>query len=117
MLIDTHAHLNFSAFKDDADEVISRTLEEGVFMINVGSQYSTSVRAVKYAEKYETGVWAAVGIHPVHLQKRNIKYVDPNELETEEEHIRNWLKIKKWWLSERWVWTIIISNLMMILKN
>lgn len=66
MLIDTHAHLNFSAYKDDADEVIKRSLEGGVFMINVGSQYSTSKRAVEMAHKYE-GVYAAVGLHPIHI--------------------------------------------------
>ncbi|HRY82799.1 MAG TPA: TatD family hydrolase [Candidatus Moranbacteria bacterium] len=81
MLIDTHAHLNFSAYKDDAEEVIKKTLEKGVFMINVGSQYSTSVRAVEFAKKYETGVWAAVGIHPLHLERRNFNYKDDNELE------------------------------------
>lgn len=85
MLIDTHAHLNFSAYKDDADEVIKRTLARGVFMINVGSQYSTSARAVEYAEKFGVGVYAAVGIHPIHLQKREIIYSDPNEFDTEQE--------------------------------
>lgn len=81
MLIDTHAHLNFSAFKDDADEVIKKSLASGVFIINVGSQYSTSKRAVEYAEKYKKGVWAAIGIHPVHLQKTSMKYKDDDELE------------------------------------
>jgi TatD DNase family protein len=81
MLIDTHAHLNFSAYKDDAEEVIKRTLEKGVFMINVGSQYSTSVRAVEFAEKYKNGIWAAVGMHPLYLQRRNFNYKDDNELE------------------------------------
>lgn len=71
MIFDTHAHLNFSAFKNDADEVIKRSLEAGVFMINAGSQYSTSVRAVEYAEKYE-GVFAAVGLHPIHVEKTQI---------------------------------------------
>lgn len=72
MFIDTHAHLNFAAFKDDAEEVIKRTLEGGVFVINVGSQYSTSQRAVEIAEKYETGVWAAVGLHPIHVGNQQL---------------------------------------------
>lgn len=80
MLIDTHAHVNFSAFKDDADEVIKRALDNKIFLINVGSQYSTSVRAVGYAHKYETGVWAIVGIHPLHLRKKNLSYQDNDEL-------------------------------------
>jgi len=71
MFIDTHCHLNFKDFKEDADEVIKRTLEEDVQLINIGSQYSTSKRAIEYAEKYnqdgQGGVWAVVGIHPVHL--------------------------------------------------
>ncbi len=66
-LIDTHCHLNFKDFREDADEVIKKTLQEGVEMMIVGSQYSTSQRAIDYAEKYEEGVWAVVGINPVHL--------------------------------------------------
>jgi len=80
MLIDTHAHLNFSAYKKDAEEVIKKTLAEGVFVINVGSQYSTSVRAVEYAKKYD-GLYAVVGIHPLHLQAQKFSYHDPDEVE------------------------------------
>jgi TatD DNase family protein len=67
MLIDSHSHLNFNAYKDDVDEVIQRSLNNNVWMINVGSQYSTSERAVKIAEKYQKGVYASIGLHPVHL--------------------------------------------------
>ena len=67
MLIDTHAHVNFSFFKKDADEVIQRTLNEKVWMINVGTEYKTSKRAIEMANKYEKGVYAAVGLHPIHL--------------------------------------------------
>ncbi len=67
MLIDTHAHVNFNAFKDDSDKVIRRSLDSDTWMINVGSQASTSRRAVKIAEKYNKGVYAAVGLHPIHL--------------------------------------------------
>jgi TatD DNase family protein len=76
MLIDTHAHVNFAAYRDDAEEVLKRSLDGGVFVVNVGSQYSTSRRAVEMAEKYETGVWAIVGLHPIHLVKRR---VNPND--------------------------------------
>jgi TatD DNase family protein len=67
MLIDTHAHLNFNAYKTDSAEVIKRSLENNIWMINVGSQYFTSKRAVEIAEKYQQGVYAAVGLHPIHL--------------------------------------------------
>ncbi len=67
MLIDTHAHLNFNSFKDDADEIIQRCLAEQIWMINVGADYKTSRRALDYANRYEKGVYAAVGLHPMHL--------------------------------------------------
>lgn len=67
LLIDTHAHVNFNTFKDDGDEVIKRALKENIWLINVGAQYSTSRRAVEYAEKYQEGVYAMVGLHPIHV--------------------------------------------------
>ncbi|MEK7650100.1 MAG: TatD family hydrolase [Patescibacteria group bacterium] len=66
-LIDIHAHVNFNAFREDGDEVMRRTLDAGVGMILVGSQYDTSARAIEYAERYPEGVWAAVGLHPIHV--------------------------------------------------
>ncbi|HLD30952.1 MAG TPA: TatD family hydrolase [Patescibacteria group bacterium] len=83
MLFDTHAHLNFAAYKDDVGEVIKHTLKEGVFVANVGSQYTTSKRAVEIAQNYENGVWATVGLHPIHLVKRKINLDDSELLESE----------------------------------
>src|SRR3989338_4463107 len=82
MLIDTHAHFNFSAYKDDIDEVIKRTLDNNIWVINVGSQSTTSKRAVEMAEKYGQGVFAAVGLHPMHLEERkvDISEVDPQNV-------------------------------------
>jgi TatD DNase family protein len=81
MLFDTHAHLNFNAYKDDADEVIRRSLDAGMNIINVGSQYSTSQRAIEMAEKYE-GVYAAIGLHPIHLETGLVKIKDdPEEIQ------------------------------------
>lgn len=85
MLIDTHAHVNFKSFKDDSEEVIKCALDENIQVINVGSQYSTSARAVEMAEKYETGVWACVGLHPDHLKDQ----------EWEEEGIKVKTKVEK----------------------
>ncbi len=68
MLIDTHAHINFNAFKEDADKVIKRTLKNNVWMINVGSQYESSKKAVEIAQRHKKGVYAAVGLHPIHTQ-------------------------------------------------
>ena len=66
MLIDTHTHLNFNAFKDDARQIIKKCLSQNIWIINVGSQYNTSKRAVDIAEKYNEGVYAAIGLHPIH---------------------------------------------------
>lgn len=78
MLIDTHCHLNFAAFKDDADEVIHRSLDNNTWMILVGSEYKTSNRALSYANKYQRGVYAAVGLHPIHLEDMRVENDDEN---------------------------------------
>ena len=69
MFIDTHAHVNFAAFRDDAEEVIRRSLDNDTWMILVGSEFKTSNRALHYANKYEKGVYAAIGLHPIHLEE------------------------------------------------
>ena len=80
MLIDTHSHLNFNAYKQDREEVIKRTLAENIWMINVGTKYETSKSAVELAEKYNKGVYAAIGLHPIHAvaEFQKIK-TDPDE--------------------------------------
>lgn len=64
--IDIHSHVNLYAFKDDAKEVLDRALENDTWIINVGTQIDTSKKAVELAEKYGKGVYAIVGLHPVH---------------------------------------------------
>ncbi|MDY0302433.1 MAG: TatD family hydrolase [Candidatus Moranbacteria bacterium] len=67
MLIDSHAHVNFNAFKDDGHEVIGKSLDNNVWVVNVGSEFKTSQRAVEYANRYKEGVYAVVGLHPIHI--------------------------------------------------
>lgn len=67
--IDIHSHTNFAAFDTDRDTVVRRVLDAGVAFITVGTQKDTSRRAVEIAEKYEKGVYAIVGIHPIHTSK------------------------------------------------
>lgn len=74
--IDIHSHLNFAAFDSDREEIIRRAREAGVAMINVGTQRDTSASAVALAEQYE-GVYAAVGLHPIHTSK---SFHDKDEL-------------------------------------
>lgn len=67
--IDAHTHLQFAAYKDDADEVIKRSLGAGIWLVNVGTQQDTSCEAIAMAEKYAEGVYATVGLHPIHTEK------------------------------------------------
>ncbi len=62
--IDTHAHLNISAFAEDFDVVAQKCVEEGVVVINVGTKESTSARAVELAGQYEH-MYAIIGLHPI----------------------------------------------------
>jgi len=39
MLIDSHAHLNASAFDSDRDEVVKRCLDNEIWTVNVGTNF------------------------------------------------------------------------------
>ena len=68
MFIDTHCHLNFKDFKDDYRDVVERSLNNKVEMLVVGSEAKTSARAVNLLNEFDKGVYASVGLHPIHLQ-------------------------------------------------
>jgi len=88
MLIDTHAHLNFNAYRNDVEEVIRRSLDNDVWMINVGTNYQTSKKAIEIAQKYKKGVYATVGLHPIHLETGLVKIkndLEEIEVKTREE--------------------------------
>ena len=72
-LIDTHAHLNFNDFKTDRDKVIKRTLLNRIWIINVGTNFLTSKKAVEISLQYPEGVFASVGLHPINLDTGLIK--------------------------------------------
>ncbi len=75
--IDIHAHLNFKAFDKDRDAVIKRALENNTWMINVGTQVDTSKKAIELAHQYKEGVYAIVGLHPIHT---SVSFHDQKEL-------------------------------------
>ena len=71
-MYDTHCHLNFQAFKKDYKIVTQKSLDEGMMLNIVGTQYDTSKRAVEIAQEFnDKPVYAAVGIHPTHLNKED----------------------------------------------
>ncbi len=74
---DAHTHTHFAAFQADWREVIERALKHNVWLLNVGTQKDTSARAVEVANLYNEGVYAAVGLHPIHTEK---SYHDEKEL-------------------------------------
>jgi TatD DNase family protein len=67
--IDCHTHVQFTAFKDDWKEVILRALSQNIWLINVGTQRDTSRRAVEATKEFAAGVYAIVGLHPIHTEK------------------------------------------------
>jgi len=63
-LIDTHCHLDMSAYGDDCEAVLLRALAAGVTrIISVGIDLVSSRRAIELAEQHE-GIYATVGVHP-----------------------------------------------------
>jgi len=74
--IDIHAHTNFQAFEEDRDQVIRCALDNDTWILNIGTQYDTSKKAVEMTNEYE-GVYACIGLHPIHTGK---SYHDHEEL-------------------------------------
>lgn len=62
--IDTHAHLNLSAFQDDAAAVADKCQAESVSVINIGTTFHTSQCAVTLAATHPH-LYAMVGMHPI----------------------------------------------------
>ncbi|UCE66583.1 MAG: YchF/TatD family DNA exonuclease [Candidatus Zixiibacteriota bacterium] len=63
-MIDSHAHLDFSQYDLDREEVIREDFENGIeAVVNIGVDLETSRKSIELAEKY-THIYATVGIHP-----------------------------------------------------
>ena len=79
MFFDSHTHLNLTAFDKDRKEVIENILFQDIFIINVGTCYETSKKAIEIAQQYKN-CWATVGLHPSHTIPMKI---DKSELKIE----------------------------------
>lgn len=75
--IDIHAHVNFKVFEEDRDTVIRRVLENDTLVINIGTQFDTSEKAVEMTNDYKEGVYSTIGLHPIHT---GASYHDEEEL-------------------------------------
>jgi TatD DNase family protein len=62
--IDTHAHLNISAFNDDVNAVAKQCAEDGVVVFNVGTKESTSQKGVELSVEHDN-CYAIIGLHPI----------------------------------------------------
>jgi len=77
MLIETHAHLDYSDFANDLDDVIRRATEAGVTrIITIGTSVESSRRAVDLAEKYRN-VFAVIGVHPTYAAEAGEDVITP----------------------------------------
>ncbi|MFH1188920.1 MAG: TatD family hydrolase [bacterium] len=76
-LIDSHTHVQFAAYADDMYDVVKRALDNDIWFVTVGTQRDTSRAAIALAERYTDGVYATVGLHPIHIEA---SFHDKNEL-------------------------------------
>lgn len=75
-MIDVHCHLNLKAFTNTYDAAIQEAKAAGVTeIINVGTQVSSSKRAVELAQMYDN-LYAIVGTHPHHADKVEDTYLE-----------------------------------------
>ncbi len=62
-LIDSHTHPQFPQYDKDREEVIKRSLDKGIGMVCVGTDFKTSKQAIELTKRYD-GIFASVGLHP-----------------------------------------------------
>jgi len=68
-LIDTHCHLDMSAYQSDLDEVIQSAARHGIKrIITIGIDYPSSRQAVALSDRYPN-IFATVGVHPHDAQQ------------------------------------------------
>ena len=77
-IIETHIHLDDSAFDSDRSELIKNLKSDGIeLLINVGADMPSSRASVKLASENEN-IYAAIGVHP--HDAKNMKDEDFDEL-------------------------------------
>src|SRR5258705_13690593 len=77
MLIDTHAHLDFPDFANDLEDVLRHAEQADVKrVITIGTSIQSSRHAIELAERYAS-VYAAIGVHPSHVEKAEDDVITP----------------------------------------
>lgn len=86
--IDIHAHVDIDDYDADRSEVLKRARDAGVWMINVGTHFDDSKLCVELAESEakaaiergeESGVFAIVGLHPIHTSPLTFTESNPKD--------------------------------------
>lgn len=72
MIFDTHAHLNFFEFEKDREDLIKKCLDGGIGMINVGTNFQSSKKALEIVEN-NFDVFASIGLHPLNIDSEFLK--------------------------------------------
>ncbi len=75
-LIDTHAHLNFSDFDVDLQEVIDKAKTVGVEKIIVPSADEETAKKGQTIAQQHPKVYAAIGVHPLYLAGAGSLFVE-----------------------------------------
>lgn len=83
-MFDTHCHVQFNGFKNDALEVVKKCGEKKMVLNLVGTQKDTSRAGVEMAEKFPF-TYASIGLHPVHLFSTHIDEEESSFLSREED--------------------------------
>lgn len=79
MIIDTHAHYDDEAFKEDRDELLRSLAGHGIeAVVNIGASIQTTKNTLGLMKQYPF-VYGAVGVHPSETAELN-------------EQLMNWLK-------------------------
>lgn len=83
-MFDTHCHVQFNGFKNDAEQVVKKCGEKNMILNLVGTQKDTSRAGVEMAERFPF-TYASIGLHPVHLFSTHIDEEESSFLSREED--------------------------------
>lgn len=84
--IDTHAHLQFEKFDSDRETVIKRNSEQLLAVVNPGADLVSSEKGIQLAQKV-ANFYAAVGVHPHHVDHWNETYLPTLEKLVQKEKV------------------------------
>jgi TatD DNase family protein len=84
MIIDSHAHIYLTDFKDDLGAVIERAKSEGVTDIYMPNIDSTTIDQMHRVEEIYPNCKSMMGLHPCHVKENYM-----NELKIVSSHLKN----------------------------